>query len=80
MLVGLVSAYRYEGQKVDNDVAKSEAKSIHSAIKSAGSNKILENDEVVRILTTRSKLHLKTISKYYKELYGKYLEEVGEEF
>ncbi|KAF3336842.1 annexin D4 [Carex littledalei] len=75
LLVGLVSAYRYEGQKVDNDVAKSESKSIHNAIKSAGANKISENDEVVRILTTRSKLHLKSIFKYYKEQYGKYLEE-----
>jgi annexin D len=79
-LVGLVSAYRYEGQKVNNDVAKSEAKSIHSAIKSASSNKILENDEVIRILTTRSKQHLITISKYYKELYDKYLEEVVKNF
>lgn len=75
--MGLVSAYRYEGQKVDNDVAKSEAKSIHSAIKGAGANKISENDEVVRILTTRSKLHLKSVFKYYKEQFGKYLEEVS---
>ncbi|KAJ4804798.1 Annexin D4 [Rhynchospora pubera] len=75
LLVGLVSSYRYEGPKVDNDVAKSEAKALHNAIKTAGANKILDNDEVVRILTTRSILHLKKIFKYYKELHGKYLEE-----
>ncbi|KAJ4772598.1 Annexin D4 [Rhynchospora pubera] len=75
-LVGLVSSYRYEGPKADNDVAKSEAKALHNAIKTAGANKILDNDEVVRILTTRSILHLKKIFKYYKELHGKYLEEV----
>ncbi|KAJ4772597.1 Annexin [Rhynchospora pubera] len=75
LLVGLVSAYRYEGQKVDNDVAKSEAKALHNALKTAGANKIIENDEVVRILSTRSKPHLKAVFKYYKELHGKYLEE-----
>ncbi|KAJ3676251.1 hypothetical protein LUZ60_003663 [Juncus effusus] len=73
LLVGLVSAYRYEGPKVDNDVAKSEGKTLHNAVKSGKS--LLENDEVVRILTTRSLLHLKTTFKYYKESHSKYFED-----
>ncbi|XP_047046101.1 annexin D4-like [Lolium rigidum] len=75
LLVGLVSAYRYEGPKVSSDTAKAEAKALGAAVKSAGAagTKLVENDEVVRILSTRSKPHLVETFKHYKELHGKHI-------
>ncbi|MED6176458.1 hypothetical protein PIB30_088382 [Stylosanthes scabra] len=77
LLVALVSAYRYEGSKIKDDHAKSEAKIIHNAIKDAhNKNKpINEDDEVIRILATRSKPHLKALYKHYKDISGKNLDE-----
>lgn len=78
-MVGLVSAYRYEGPKVNEELAKSEAKALGNAIKSAGTKgDLLVNDEVIRILTTRSKLHLRATFKHYKEIFGKSIEEVSD--
>ena len=76
LLVALVSAYRYEGTKVKDDTAKSEAKTLSNAIKNAPKKPIVEDDEVIRILATRSKLHLQAVYKHYKEISGKNLEEV----
>ncbi|KAK6933941.1 Annexin repeat [Dillenia turbinata] len=70
LLVALVSAYRYEGPSVKEEVAKAEAKILYNAIKNGVSKKPSEDDEVVRILSTRSKLHLKTLFHYYKEISG----------
>ncbi|AET02251.1 putative annexin [Medicago truncatula] len=75
LLVALVSAYRYEGTKVKDDTAKSEAKTLSNAIKNAQNKPIVEDDEVIRILATRSKLHLQAVYKHYKEISGKNLEE-----
>ncbi|CAJ2657424.1 unnamed protein product [Trifolium pratense] len=75
LLVALVSAYRYEGSKVKDDTAKSEAKTLSNAIKNDEKKPIIENDEVIRILATRSKPHLQAVYKHYKELSGKNLEE-----
>lgn len=79
LLVGLVSAYRYEGPRVNEEVAKAEAKALGAAVKSAGAGggagKLVENGEVVRILTTRSKPHLVETFKYYKEMHGRHIEE-----
>ncbi|XP_027114143.2 annexin D4-like [Coffea eugenioides] len=74
LLVGLVSAYRYEGPKYGEEVAKSEAKILKNVIKD-GAKKLHEEEEIVRILTTRSKLHLKAVFKHYKETSGNYLDE-----
>ncbi|ONK67503.1 uncharacterized protein A4U43_C05F720 [Asparagus officinalis] len=75
LLVGLASAYRYEGSHVNEDKAKSEAKALNNAIKKAGEVKPIENHDVIRILTTRSKPHLKLTFNLYKEMYGKSIEE-----
>ncbi|KAL5230616.1 hypothetical protein ABZP36_029392 [Zizania latifolia] len=77
LLVGLVSAYRYEGPSVNEEVARAEAKALGAAVKSAGgaTAKLVENDEVVRILSTRSKPHLVETFKYYKEIHGRHIEE-----
>lgn len=74
LLVALVSAYRYEGPKVKEDAAKSDAKILSQAIKSSSDDdkhKRVEDEEVVRILTTRSKLHLNEVFHHYKEINGK---------
>ncbi|KAI3968158.1 hypothetical protein MKX01_018461 [Papaver californicum] len=69
LLVALVSAYRYEGAKVNDAIAKSEAKILGDTIKNVDRNPV-EDDEVVMILSTRSKAHLKIVFDHYKELYG----------
>ncbi|PNX71011.1 annexin d4-like protein, partial [Trifolium pratense] len=66
---------RYEGSKVKDDTAKSEAKTLSNAIKNDEKKPIIEDDEVIRILATRSKPHLQAVYKHYKELSGKNLEE-----
>lgn len=75
LLVPLVSAYRYEGTKVKDDTAKSEAKKLAHVISHADNNPIIEDYEVIRILTTRSKSHLLAVYNHYKELTGKTLDE-----
>ncbi|KAH0731476.1 hypothetical protein KY290_002482 [Solanum tuberosum] len=76
LLVALVSSYRYEGPRVSDDLAKSEAKIFVNAIKNANKKKLIdEEEEIVRILSTRSKLHLKAIYSHYKEITGNFLDE-----
>ncbi|KAF5729312.1 putative annexin [Tripterygium wilfordii] len=75
LLVAHVSAYRYEGLKVMEDTAKTEAKVLANAIKNGDKKQIIEDEEVVRILTTRSKPHLKALYKHYKEISGTNLDE-----
>ncbi|XP_021610995.2 annexin D4 [Manihot esculenta] len=75
LLVALVSAYRYEGPKVREDIAKHEAKLIANAIKNGDEKNPIEDDEVVRILTTRSKLHLEAIYRRYEEVSGNSIHE-----
>jgi len=66
LLLALVSAYRYEGPKVNEETAKSEAKTISEALKKTGGNPILD-DNVVNILAIRSKLHIKAVFKHIQE-------------
>ncbi|XP_061349575.1 annexin D4 isoform X1 [Gastrolobium bilobum] len=75
LLVALVSVYRYEGSKLKDDTAKSEAKTLSNAVKNAHKKPIIEDDEVIRILATRSKPHLQAIYKHYKEISGNNLDE-----
>ncbi|KAL8496160.1 hypothetical protein ACS0TY_020032 [Phlomoides rotata] len=72
LLVGLVSSYRYEGPKVNEEIAKLEAKLLSDAINGGAP---IENYEVVRILSTRSKLHIKSLYNHYKEISGNHLDE-----
>ncbi|KAJ8572988.1 hypothetical protein K7X08_009499 [Anisodus acutangulus] len=74
LLVALVSSYRYEGPRVNEDLAKTEAKLFVNALKDAKKN-LIEDEEIVRILSTRSKLHLKAIYSHYKEFTGNFLDE-----
>jgi hypothetical protein len=77
-----VTAYRYEGARVSDELAAEEAKALASAVKaappaSASAARLVQNEQVVRILATRSKPQLRATFKIYKELHGKPLEEVS---
>ncbi|PON60078.1 Annexin, partial [Parasponia andersonii] len=75
LLVKLVSAYRYEGKKVNDDHAKFDAKALAIAIRNPNIKSLLEDDDVLRVLTTRSKPHLKKVCEHYNEIFGKNLDE-----
>ncbi|KAI3871737.1 hypothetical protein MKW92_004747 [Papaver armeniacum] len=66
LLVPLVSTYRYEGPEVDMTLAKDEAKILHEHI----SDKMYNHDEIIRILTTRSKIQLCATFNHYKDEFG----------
>jgi hypothetical protein len=69
LLVGLVTAYRYEGPRVSEELAKEEA----SALAAAGGKP--QNEIVVRVLATRSKPQLRATFRMYEKISGKPLEE-----
>ncbi|KAE8038372.1 hypothetical protein FH972_010892 [Carpinus fangiana] len=66
LLVGLVSSYRYDREVVDMVVAKSEAATLHEAIRTTQ----LDCDSVVWILCTRNVFQLKSTFDCYKQNYG----------
>ncbi|KDP40511.1 hypothetical protein JCGZ_24510 [Jatropha curcas] len=66
LLVGLVTAFRYEGAEINTRLAKSEADVLQEAIK----DKHFNHDEVIRILTTRSKTQLNTTFNHFKDDHG----------
>ncbi|XP_065868298.1 annexin-like protein RJ4 [Euphorbia lathyris] len=66
LLVGLMTAFRYEGAEINAKLAKSEADILQEAIK----KKHFNNDEVIRILTTRSKTQLMATFNNFKDDHG----------
>lgn len=66
LLVGLVSSFRYGGSEVNASLAQSEADILHEAIK----NKNHNHEEVIRILTTRSKTQLVATFNCYRHDHG----------
>lgn len=62
----LISAYRYEGPEVNTKLAHSEAKILHEKIQ----HKAYGDDEIIRILTTRSKAQLIATFNRYNDEYG----------
>lgn len=66
LLVPLVSTYRYEGPEVSTTLAKREAKILHEHI----SAKEYNHDEIIRILTTRSKTQLFATFNHYNNEFG----------
>ncbi|KAK4724147.1 hypothetical protein R3W88_026926 [Solanum pinnatisectum] len=65
-LVGLVGTYRYVGDEINARVANSEADILHNAI----SNKEFNNEEIVRVISTRSTTQLVATLNRYKDYYG----------
>ncbi|KAH6796642.1 annexin 2 [Perilla frutescens var. hirtella] len=66
LLVPLVSAFRYEGDEVNMALAKSEAKLLHDKI----CGKAYADEELIRILTTRSKAQLNATLNQYNDEFG----------
>ncbi|XP_075523152.1 annexin Gh1-like [Primulina tabacum] len=66
LLVPLVSSYRYCGDDVDLTLAKREAKILHEKI----SEKACSDDDLIRILATRSKAQINATLNQYKNEFG----------
>ncbi|KAK9272436.1 hypothetical protein L1049_002809 [Liquidambar formosana] len=66
LLVPLVSSFRYEGTEVNMMLAKSEAKILHEKV----SEKAYTDDDLIRILTTRSKAQLNATLNHYNNEFG----------
>ncbi|XP_034705555.1 annexin D4-like [Vitis riparia] len=76
LLVALVSTYRYEGSRINDVVVRAEAMKLGMIInRHFDKKKLFKDEETVRILATRSKPHLKTVFKCYKETFNKNIEE-----
>ncbi|XP_030975464.1 annexin D2 [Quercus lobata] len=66
LLVPLVTSFRYEGDEVNMTLAKSEAKILHEKI----SDKAFNDEEIIRILTTRSKSQINATLNHYNNAFG----------
>ncbi|CAM8899847.1 unnamed protein product [Rhodiola kirilowii] len=66
LLVPLVTAFRYEGDEVSMMLAKSEAKKLKERI----DDKAYTDDDLVRILSTRSKAQLSATLNHYNNEFG----------
>ncbi|KAJ8769705.1 hypothetical protein K2173_005308 [Erythroxylum novogranatense] len=66
LLVPLVSAFRYDGDEVNQTLAKSEAKILHEKI----SEKAYNDEEIIRILSTRSKAQINATLNHYNNAFG----------
>lgn len=65
-MVPLVSSYRYGGDEVNLTLAKTEAKLLHEKI----SEKAYNDDDLIRILATRSKAQVNATVNQYKNQFG----------
>ncbi|GLT80833.1 hypothetical protein SLA2020_522470 [Shorea laevis] len=66
LLVALTSTYKYDGYEVDGDLAHSEANTLHEEI----TVKAYNHEELIRILSTRSKSQLTATFNKYRNIYG----------
>lgn len=66
LLVGLVTALRYEGDEINVKLAQAEANVLHEIVKEKKGN----YEEVIRILTTRSKTQLVATFNRYRDEHG----------
>ncbi|KAJ6392871.1 hypothetical protein OIU77_022368 [Salix suchowensis] len=66
LLVGLMTAFRYEGDEINARLADSEADILHDAIK----DKEYNHEDFIRILTTRSRTQLMATFKRYRDDHG----------
>lgn len=65
-LVPLVGTYRYDGGEIDPHLAQSEAKILYNAIK----GKVFDHEEIIRILSTRSRAQLNATFNRFKDDFG----------
>ncbi|KAL4204018.1 hypothetical protein AMTRI_Chr01g107600 [Amborella trichopoda] len=69
LLVAMVSSYRYEGPEVNASLASKEAQALNDAIQSNCFN----DEEVIRILSSRSKHQLNATLNKYKDYFGTHI-------
>lgn len=66
LLLPLVTSLRYEGDEVNNTLAKTEAKILRDKI----TDKAYKDDELIRIISTRSKAQLNATLNHYNNSFG----------
>lgn len=72
LLVPLLSSFRYEGEEVNMTLAKSEATILHEKIM----EKAYNHEELIRILSTRSKAQLNATLNSYNNEFGNAINKV----
>lgn len=72
LLVPLVSTFRYDGGDVNMMLARNEAKILHDKI----SDKDYAHEELIRILTTRSKAQINATLNHYNDNFGNAINKV----
>ncbi|KAL2925592.1 Annexin-like protein RJ4 [Bienertia sinuspersici] len=65
-LVGIVSTYKYHGDEIDQTIAYSDANTLHDEIQDKGSI----HEEIIRIISTRSKQQLLATFNHFKDIHG----------
>lgn len=73
-MVSLVSSYRYDKEVVDSSIAKMEAAKLREAIQA----KKLNDNELLRILSTRNTFQLRKTFQLYKDNYNTSIDKVVE--
>lgn len=66
LLLLLVSVHRYESEASEPKLVEAEAEILHKCIK----DKAYNHDEIIRIITTRSKVHLTATFYRYRDVYS----------
>ncbi|KAG5611535.1 hypothetical protein H5410_022816 [Solanum commersonii] len=66
LLVPLITAYRYAGDEVNMTLARKEANILHEKI----SDKAYNDEEIIRIISTRSKAQLSATFNHYNDHHG----------
>ncbi|CAK9327977.1 unnamed protein product [Citrullus colocynthis] len=66
LLMGIVSAYRYEGNEINETIAELEANIVHNEIK----GKAFKTEEIIRVLSTRSKPQLNATFNRYRDIHA----------
>lgn len=67
-----MASYRYEGDEVDLSLAKKEAKLLHDKV----IEKCYNDDDFIRIITTRSKAQITATLNSYKDEFGQEINKV----
>lgn len=76
LLVAMVSAYKYDGEEIDETLAQSEASILHDEIL----GEAIDHEETIRVLSTRSSVQLSAIFNRYKDIYGRSITKVYKHF
>ncbi|RVW31939.1 Annexin D4 [Vitis vinifera] len=76
LLVALVSSYRYDGSKTNDRAIKLDTQKLKKSISIGDKKQLIKDEEIVRILTTRSKIHLMAVIKCYQETFNKNIIEI----